>query len=270
MLTSHDQRERSEMKITACLITHDEEDNLPRCIESVKKIADELVVIDSGSKDRTCEIAREAGAKVIEQEWKGYVTQKNDCIAQASHEWVFSIDADEELSPELIKEIRDLKANPPPSVIQGYSLSRIVFFRGAWIRFGDWYPDRLVRLFRKDAAGFAGGAVHERLEVQGSIASLRGELYHYTYKDEEDQLNRIDHYSTLWAETSFQKGKRSHAFTPAIRGAWRLLRAFIIKQGWKGGGLGWRIAQLNAYEVWLKYHKLNQLRKQSKTQESSA
>ena len=141
----------------------------------------------------------------------------------------------------------------------GFEVSRVVFYEGQWIRFGDWYPDKLVRLFRKGRGNFAGGSVHERLEIQGAVLPLAGELHHYTYKDAADQLTRMDMYSTLWAESAFQEGKRAGALAPYTHALGRFLRAFVVKSGFKGGLLGLKIARLNAYEVFLKYKKLRQL-----------
>ena len=249
------------MKISVCIITLNEESDLPRCLASIKPVADEIVIVDSGSTDRTPFIATEHDARFIRHEWEGYVGQKNFALQKATKDWVLSIDADEELSPELQKEILQLKeASTDPEAV-GFEVPRVVFYEGKWIRFGDWYPDRLVRLFRKDRARFAGGSVHERLELQGSSLPLQGELHHYTYKNLEDQLARMNRYSTLWAESAAQEGKKAGALAPLLHATARFLRAFLIKGGFKGGFLGLKIARLNASEVYLKYKKLQQLGK---------
>lgn len=244
------------MKISACIIALNEEQNLPRCLESLREITDEIVLVDDGSADRTREIAKQYGARVIEHHWEGFVGQKNFAISQAQYDWIFSIDADEEISEELKKEIQELKKNGPQS--DGFEISRVVFYKGKWIRFGDWYPDRLVRLFKKEKGKFAGGAVHERLELDGVCQKLKGELYHYTYKDRQDHLKRIEKYSALWAETAKKEGKRGNLLIACARALWKFLRGFFIKGGWKGGCLGFEIACDNAYETFLKYKKLSQ------------
>jgi glycosyltransferase involved in cell wall biosynthesis len=247
------------VKISATIITLNEEANLDRCLRSVVSVVDEVIVLDSGSTDRTRPIALSHGAQFFERTWSGYVDQKNHAIGLARHEWILSLDADEELSGGLKQEILDLKKRPEGSLPDGFSIPRVVYFQDRWIRFGDWYPDRLVRLFRKGRGRFEGGAVHERLHLEGTTSKLRNEIHHYTYKDREDQLQRIERYSTLWAETAYSEGRRAGRWSPQIHAGWRLFRAFILKHGWKGGRLGWQIACANAYEVLLKYEKLHQL-----------
>lgn len=249
------------MKISACIITKNEEANLPRCLKSIRDLVDEIVIVDSGSSDRTPFIATEYNARFIKHDWEGYVGQKNFALSKASYNWVFSIDADEELSPELQDEIKKIHEGPEPSYSApvGYQVSRVVFYEGQWIRFGDWYPDLLVRLFDRRKASFAGGKVHERLEIKGTINNLSGELHHYTYKDVADQKSRIEYYSTLWAETAKAEGKKAGFLDPYTHSAWRLFRSLFVKGAIKGGTLGWQIARLNAHEVYLKYKKLSQM-----------
>lgn len=247
------------MNISACIITLNEETNLPRCLESLQGVADEIVIVDSGSTDRTPFIATDFNARFIRHEWSGYAAQKNFTLSKAKNEWVLSLDADEALSPELRQEILALKQSAPAPDIAAYSMPRVVFYQGTWIRFGDWYPDVLVRLFRKDQARFAGGPVHERLEVDGPVHPLRGEIHHHSFKDEADYRARIEHYSTLWAQGAHQTGRRAGPLTPWTHAVTRFLRSWLIKGGWKGGALGWRLACLQASEVALKYRKLRAL-----------
>jgi glycosyltransferase involved in cell wall biosynthesis len=244
------------MNISACIITRNEESNLPRCLESLRDIADEIVIVDSGSTDRTPFIATDFNARFIRHDWEGYVGQKNFALGKASHDWILSIDADEALSPELRDEILALKSTPPPDTTSGYSAPRVVFYQGTWIRFGDWYPDILIRLFRKDRARFAGGLVHERLEIEGSVQPLGGELHHHSFKDEADYRARIDHYSNLWAQSARAEGKTASALAPWTHALVRFLRSYLLKGGFKGGALGLRLARLQATEVRLKYQKL--------------
>ncbi|MEM6822562.1 MAG: glycosyltransferase family 2 protein [Verrucomicrobiota bacterium] len=247
------------MKISACLITYNEEHNLPRCLESLKHVADEIVIVDSGSSDRTNFIATDYNARFIRHEWEGFVGQKNFAINKASCDWILSIDADEALSPELQQAIQVLKGSSTIPEASGYEMSRVVFYQNTWIRFGDWYPDRLVRLFQKNSARFDGGSVHEQLDVDGLIKGIDGELHHYSFKDEQDYLDRMEHYSTLWAQQKQEESLSCNALSPILHGSWKLIRSFLIKNGWKGGALGWRLAQLQAKEVFLKYRKLLRL-----------
>ena len=241
------------MKISFCLITLNEELNLPRCLKSCADLADEIIILDSGSADKTQQIARQFGARWQHQDWLGFVAQKNKVLSLARNDWAFSLDADEELSAELRDEVRALKQADAPPGIAGFSMPRCVLYEGRWIRHGDWYPDRLVRLFRREGAKFAGGKVHERLEISGPVHSLRGDLYHYSFKDAADHWDRCQKYARLWAETRAEGGKRPGPLSPALHGAFRWLRGYIFRAGFLDGPQGWRIARLNAREAWLKY-----------------
>lgn len=247
------------MKVSFCLITRDEEENLPRCLASVASLADEIVVLDSGSTDRTEAIALAAGARFFRREWPGYVEQKNRAVALASHEWVFSIDADEELSPRLRDEVAAVKAGPVAGSVSGFSVPRCVRYEGRWIRHGDWYPDRLVRLFRRDRARFAGGKVHERLEITGEVRRLSGDLHHHSFRDAADHQARCERYARLWAETRLAEGKSGSTLAPHGHAAFRWLRCYVLRRGFLDGPQGWRIARLVAREAFLKHTLLGRL-----------
>ena len=248
------------MKISFCLITLNEEENLSRCLESCADLADEIVVLDSGSSDGTEKVARGFGARWQHQDWLGYVGQKNKALSLASHRWVFSIDADEECSAELRDEIRMLKDIEPADDRSGFSMPRCVFYEGKWIRHGDWYPDRLVRLFRRDRAKFAGGKVHERLEVSGRIVPLHGELHHYSFRDATDHRARCREYARLWAETAHEAGRSASVVAPYWHSAARWLRGYVLRRGFLDGRQGWRIAAFCAGEVFLKYRLLREMK----------
>ncbi len=250
------------MKISACLIVCNEEKNLPRCLASIAPVVDEIVVIDSGSSDGTVTLAQSFGARVIPQPWLGYVGQKNFALDQAAHPWVLSIDADEELSPEFAAAITKLRQDPaadPPGAPNGYTVSRLVFYRGKWIRHGDWYPDRLVRLFRRAAARFTGGRVHEKLEIAGRHPLLPGELHHYTYTDPADRAARSRHYAELWAQTALEKGRRTWPGIGVAHAALRFVRGYFFKAGFLDGAAGFDVARGNAAEVTLKYRLLREM-----------
>jgi glycosyltransferase involved in cell wall biosynthesis len=250
------------MKISACLITLNEQRNLPRCLASIAPLVDEILIVDSGSTDRTVEIALEFGARLIAQPWLGYVAQKNLAINHASHPWVLSIDADEEISPKLAAAITELKADPAaaaPGAPNGYQFSRLVFYRGRWICHGDWYPDRLVRLFRRTEGYFRGGRVHEKLELPGRHPVLPGHLHHFTYDSAEARAARSAHYAELWAQTAHEEGRRATAWTGPLHAALRFSKGFFLKAGFLDGPIGWDIALGNAREVALKYRRLRQL-----------
>ncbi|MDQ6630217.1 MAG: glycosyltransferase family 2 protein [Verrucomicrobiota bacterium] len=243
------------MKISFCLITLNEEENLARCLQSCSDLAHEIVIVDSGSVDGTEKIAQQFQARLRRQDWLGYVAQKNLALSLAQHEWVFSIDADEELSPQLRAEILFLK-NSAGMETAGFSMPRCVFYEGKWIRHGDWYPDRIVRLFQKSKAHFVGGQVHECLEVAGPVQKLQGELHHYSFRDATDHWTRCQKYARLWAETQREKGRRATPWTPFLRAGFRWVRGYILKRGFLDGKTGLRIANFCAREVFLKYQLL--------------
>ena len=247
------------MNISFCLITLNEERNLPRCLKSCADLAGEIVVLDSGSSDGTEKTARQFGARWQHQDWLGYVGQKNKVLSLASHPWVFSLDADEELSPELRDEIKLLKEIEPADDRGGFSVPRCVLYEGRWIRHGDWYPDRLTRLFRKSRGHFAGGSVHEALEVSGRIQPLRGELYHHSFRDAADHWARCQRYARLWAEDKFKAGKTAGPLSPWFHAELRWLRGYVLRRGFLDGAQGWRIAAFCAREVFLKYQLLREL-----------
>ena len=252
------------MKISFCLITLNEEKNLARCLKSCADLADEIIVLDSGSADGTERIARQFGARWEHQDWPGFVGQKNRALSLATQPWVFSIDADEELSSELRDEIRLLKEIEPKEDRSGFSVSRCVCYEGRWIRHGDWYPDRLVRLFRRDRARFAGGKVHERLEISGRIVRLWGELHHYSFTDAADHWARCEKYARLWAESQHEEGHTVGPLAPSTHAFFRWLRAYVLRRGFLDGKLGWRIATYAAAEVRLKYKLLREMNRVSK------
>lgn len=248
------------MKITFGIITLNEESNLERCLSSIKQVADEILIIDSGSTDGSRKIAEKFNVRWIEIEWPGYVAQKNNMLQRATHTWVFSIDADEALSPELVQEIEALKIlDGPKEDASGYSMPRCVFYDQHWIRHGDWYPDRLIRLFRKDCAKFTGGRVHERLEINGRIRELRGEIEHHSFKNQADHWERCRKYAALWAVDKFEQGKTANLISPILHAAFRWLRGYVFRLGFLNGKRGWQIARLCSKEVFLKYQLLREL-----------
>jgi glycosyltransferase involved in cell wall biosynthesis len=253
------------VKISFCLITLNEETNLPRCLKSCADLADEIVVLDSGSTDATEKVARDFGARFERQDWPGYVGQKNKVLSLASHAWIFSLDADEELSPGLRTEIGLLKtAGEVGHDVGGFSMPRCVFYEGRWIRHGDWYPDRLVRWFRRDGAVFLGGKVHERLEIRGRVVSLHGDLYHHSFRDAADHRARGEKYARLWAQEKFEAGRGAGPLAPWYHAAFRWVRGYILRRGFLDGAQGWRIAALCARETHLKYRLLRELHQDKK------
>lgn len=252
------------MKVSFVLITLNEEKNLARCLRSCAPLADELVIVDSGSSDGTERIAREFGARWHRQDWLGFVGQKNRALSLCEHEWVFSVDADEELSPRLAEEVARLKKSSPADEISGWSMPRMVFYEGRWIRHGDWYPDRLTRLVRKSRARFVGGKVHERLEVEGKIEPLSGDLFHHSFRDAADHWDRCQKYARLWAENELEKGRRAGLWAAPAHATFRWVRGYLLRRGFLDGRQGWQIARLTAKEVFLKYRLLAEMSQKAK------
>jgi glycosyltransferase involved in cell wall biosynthesis len=244
-------------RVSAIVITLNEEENLPRCLDSLRW-ADEIVVVDSGSADRTVEIATERGARVFTEEWKGYTAQKNSALEKARGSWVVSLDADEEFSPEARADLRRLLAEDDPNV-QAYAFRRKVRFLGKWITHGDWYPDYVVRAWRRHAGRFEGGHVHESVRVKGSVKYLRSEILHHSFKDRADHLARARKYAGLWARNQFEKGRPSIWSDRWFRPPLRFFRAFVVKAGWLDGWRGAWIAWVSAREVAWKYARLGEL-----------
>src|SRR5689334_24026973 len=185
------------MKITATIITLNEERNIARAIESLR-CSDEILIIDSGSVDRTVELARNLGARVLEAGWRGYAGQKNWAAEQASHDWILSLDADEALSEALEAEIWNLKKNGPR--YDAFTMPRLARYLGRWILHSGWYPDRKVRLYDRRKAKWIGDFVHETVQVQGRLGHLKGNLLHFTCDSLSEHVKTMDRYTTLAAQ----------------------------------------------------------------------
>jgi glycosyltransferase involved in cell wall biosynthesis len=242
--------------LTAILITFNEEENLPRALASLEGIADEVVLVDSGSSDRTRKIAAEAGARVFNRAWTDYSDQKNFAAANAVNDWVLSIDADEELSAELRASLREWKVNEPRAA--AYSMARRANYLGQWIRFSGWYPDRKIRLYLRDLAHFS-GTVHESLQVTGPISELAGDLLHYAYRTADEHERKVQHYTDLAAWQLYRTGRRSWRRAMIFVPPWTLLQTYVLRQGFRDGAHGWTIARMSARYAFLKYRKLGLL-----------
>jgi len=201
------------MKLSVAIITHNEEANIGRTLASVR-FADEVVVVDSGSTDRTVEIAREHGAKIFVEDWKGFAAQKNSAIAKCSGDWVLSLDADEEVAPQLHESIVKLLDGAPQ--FDAYSVSRRNIFIGRWIRFGGYYPDAKLRLVRREFANYQDRAVHEDIKITGTTGRLSGWLIHRAYPTLTEYIEHMNCYSSLGAELAAEKGRVSHKLLPFL------------------------------------------------------
>jgi glycosyltransferase involved in cell wall biosynthesis len=243
-------------RISACLITLNEEGNLPRALASLAGVADEIVVIDSGSTDLTETIAREYGALFFSREWTNYADQKNFAAESAANDWVFSMDADEELSSTLHTSLLDWKKRKPQHNV--YELSRKTWYLGAWIKHSGWYPDLQRRLYRRDTARFS-GIIHESLRFTGKSGRLNGDLLHYTVRSFDEHQSNVERYSTLAAQRLFAEGKRSWRGALYFATPWSWFHTFVLRGGFLDGYRGALIAQMAARSVRLKYAKLGKL-----------
>jgi glycosyltransferase involved in cell wall biosynthesis len=242
--------------LSVCVITHNEEDNIQGALETVKW-ADDIVVVDAHSTDRTVEIARAYTERVFVRAWPGFVAQKNFAVAQARHEWVLSLDADERLSPALQEEMQRLCVTGMQA--DAYYVPRRAYFLERWVTHSGWYPDYKLRLFRKSQAYWDGGAVHESLRVTGTVGYLQGDLWHYTYRDLAHNLQTIDRYSTFGAQKLFAAGKRARWYDVTLRPALTFVKKYLLCQGFRDGYPGLFIAVLTSYSNFAKYAKLWEL-----------
>ncbi|MCZ6692240.1 MAG: glycosyltransferase family 2 protein [Planctomycetota bacterium] len=243
--------------VSVCIITYNEEGNLRECLESVRW-ADEIVVVDSKSRDRTVEIAREFTQKVIVRDFPGHVEQKNFCLAQAEHDWVLSLDADERVSPRLQEEI-DSALSSGDVQVDGFSAPRKTFYMGKWIRHGGWYPDYKLRLFRRSRGHWGGENPHDRVSLDGSTRRLSGEILHYTYRDLGHHLEVINLFSRISADAKRARGVRFSTFRLFIHPPAKFFKAYFLKGGFLDGVAGFMVAVMGAYSVFVKYCKLWEL-----------
>ncbi|EMY69234.1 glycosyltransferase family 2 protein [Leptospira vanthielii] len=242
------------LPLSCAIITLNEEDNISRTLEALSFIED-IVVIDSGSTDKTVSIAKSFGARVFYRKFVNYADQKNYAIEQTKFDWVLAIDADEVVSSGLQTEISDLFTNHKQQSV-GYLVPRLTYYLGKWIRFGGYYPNYQIRLFKKTAGEFSGGLVHERVKLIGKPIKLKNPLYHYSYKNISDHLQFIDRYSSLFAEEEFRKGKTSSVFWAFLKACFKGFYMYWIRLGILDGKQGFVLALLGFYYNFLKYLKL--------------
>lgn len=243
-------------KLSVTIITRDEAANLAAALESVSW-ADEIVVVDSESTDATVDIARRYTSKVLVRPWPGYVEQKNCAAAEASHDWILSLDADERVTPELAAEIQAILKSEPPAA--GYRVPRVTFHLGRWIRSTDWYPDYQLRLYDRRRGRWTGKLVHESVKVDGPPVDLRGELQHYAYRNLSHHLQTMDRYTTLAARQMRDDGRTAGWFDLALHPPAAFLRNYVLRGGFRDGLAGLVISTLNATYVALKFAKLWEL-----------
>jgi glycosyltransferase involved in cell wall biosynthesis len=254
-------------KVSVTIITLNEADHIAAAIDSASW-ADEIVVVDAGSTDDTVAIARSKGVRVETRPWTGYVDQKNFAHTLASHDWIFSLDADERIPEMLAAEVRTVLSDEPPR--RGYRVPRVVYHLGRWVRTTDFYPDYQTRLYDRRAAKWAGLHVHESVIVDGGPGQLVNELQHYSFRDLRDQLDRINHYSSLAARQMYERGQRTGALAIAVHPAAAFLRNYLLRRGVLDGTAGLVISLMNSYSVFLKFAKLWELQQDSQLPTSNS
>lgn len=240
------------MKISATIITFNEERNISRVIESLR-CCDEILVLDSGSNDRTAEIATNLGARVEEASWHGYAAQKNIAAKLATHDWILSLDADESLSEALEAEIWQIKKAGPK--YDGYTMPRLAQYLGRWILHGGWYPDRKIRLFDRGKAKWVGEFVHESVKVEGTVGHLKSNLLHFTCNSLSEHLRTMDSYTTLAAQELVSGGQTVGYADLLLDPPWTFVRTYLLKLGFLDGVEGLTIAYMAALYNFVKFSK---------------
>lgn len=243
--------------ISAIIISHNEEKNIGRCIDSLHGLVAEIIVVDSGSTDRTAEICREKGVRFETHAWEGYAAQKNYANSLAAHPLLLSLDADEAISPELADSIRNLQEQPG---ISAWEMNRLTNYCGKWVKHCGWYPDRKLRLFYKGHGNWDGAKMHERIVMHtGKTALLKGDLLHYSYYTISDHIRQIELFSGLMAEMHFEQGKRASLLKIISSIPVRFIRDYFFKLGILDGYYGFVICSLSAWASFVKYLKLREI-----------
>jgi glycosyltransferase involved in cell wall biosynthesis len=255
----------SKPPISLTIIAFNEEANIERCIESVP-FADEIIVVDSGSTDKTAELARNLGAKVFVEQWRGYREQKNRAVELATHDWILSLDADEALSIEAGLELEQLFSLATLTEEFGVEFPRMSYNMGRWIRHGGWYPDWQLRFFHRKYSKWSEGHVHERVHSE-KTTRLRHAILHWPFANLKEQVNTNNNYSSLGAQDLFDRGKRFSIFKLILKPKSKFFETYILKRGFLDGLPGFIIAVGAAYSVFLKFAKLRELERA--TQSSS-
>ena len=248
------------ISLSVVIITFNEEKNIAQCLQSVQEIADEIWVIDSFSTDKTKEICLSYGVQFIEHRFEGHIQQKNFAAQKASYNYVLSLDADEVLSQQLIKSIKEVKLN---FTADGYSFNRLNNYCGQWIKHCGWYPDKKLRLWDRRKGQWAGENPHDKIELhEGSkIGCLKGDLLHYTFHSVQQHIAQVDKFTEIASLAAYKKGKKAPLTKILIYPFWKFIRDFIIKRGFLDGYYGFLICTISAYATFLKYVKIRELTK---------
>jgi len=244
-------------KLSVVIITFNEEKNIRRCLDSIRAIADEIVIVDSISTDKTADIAAEFNVKFISQPFLGYIEQKNFALSQSSNDFVLSLDADEALDETLRSAI--LKTMQDPNA-DAFLMARMTHYCGQWIRHGAWYPDKKIRLFKKSVAKWGGVNPHDKIELSPNsrVGFLEGDILHYTYYTLTEHIQQADNFARILAEDLFKQGKKTNLIRIMVKPRFRFIRDFILKAGFLDGYYGFVIARISANAVFLKEIRLKE------------
>jgi glycosyltransferase involved in cell wall biosynthesis len=248
------------MKLSVVIITFNEERNIERCLLSVQELADEILVVDSFSKDKTLEICEKYNVRLIQNPFEGHIQQKNFAMQQAQFDWILSLDADEALSEELSKSIAHIKSISKQEV-NLFEMNRLTNYCGAWVKHCGWYPDTKVRLVNRQFAKWGGVNPHDKLEgsKQEKVAFLKGDILHYSYYTKEDHLKQIEYFSKIAAGELVKQGKNVGQLTVYLKVAAQFFKSFVLKKGFLDGKTGWQISKLSAFATYRKYSLLRAL-----------
>lgn len=241
-------------KISACIISYNEEEKIEECLKSLQGIADEIVIVDSLSQDSTKEIAKRYTDKVFEQAFLGHVEQKNLAVSKASNDWIISLDCDERLTPELRDSILSIKDNLHKA--DAYKMARRTFYVYRWLNH-CWYPDYKIRLFNRASAKWGGINPHDRVEVVGkNIMTLEGDILHYSFNSISEHIRTIDNFTEIGAQEIIKRGKTVKIWTPWLRGFWTFIKLYLLKRGFLDGYAGLIVSVLSGMHVFIKYNKV--------------
>ncbi len=252
-------------KISAVIITYNEEKNIERCLRSLQGVADEILVVDSYSTDATKSICATFGVRFLQHPFEGHIQQKNYAMAQAQYNWVLSLDADEVLSEALQQSI--LSAKQQKEGWAGAKMNRLSSYCGHWIRHCGWYPDRKLRLWNREKGEWGGENPHDKVVMQEGTSTilLKGDLLHYTYHTLSEHIRQMDKFSEIAAQEAYRKGKKVFPLWDLwLYPSFVFFKMFILKRGFLDGYYGWIVCKNGAYYRFLKYLKLNELYRQEK------
>lgn len=242
------------MKISACVISYNEEEKIEDCLKSLSAVADEIIIVDSLSTDKTVEIAKKYTDKIYAQKFLGHVEQKNLAVSKASNDWIISLDCDERLTPELCDSVLAVKDQLDRA--DAYKMARRTFYVYRWLNH-CWYPDSKIRLFNRKTAKWGGINPHDRVEVEGAnIVALDGDILHYSFNSISEHIKTIDNFTEIGAREIIKRGKSVNILSPWFRGLWTFLKLYFFKLGILDGYAGLVVSVLSGFHVFVKYNKV--------------